>query len=152
MRTLVVYDSIFGNTARIAEAIGGALAGNIKVMPVGEAVISEFEALDLLIIGSPTHGGKATPAILELIGNLPSSVLVSLKVAAFDTRLTAKWVTIFGYAASQLAGKLKTAGARLLGPPEAFFVKGKEGPLKEGELERAAAWARNLPNTPQQPG
>jgi hypothetical protein len=65
-------------------------------------------------------------------------------VAAFDTRIQAKWVKLFGYAAGRIAGRLKEKGGLLVSSPEAFFVKGKEGPLKEGELERAADWAKEV--------
>jgi DNA-binding CsgD family transcriptional regulator len=54
-----------------------------------------------------------------------------------------KLVGIFGYAAGKIAGSLKTKGGTLILSPEAFFVKGKEGPLKEGELERAAEGRTN---------
>jgi len=63
-------------------------------------------------------------------------------VAAFDTRLPAKWVGIFGYAAGRIAESLKRNGGMLIALPEGFFVKGKEGPLKKGELEGAASWAK----------
>jgi len=65
-------------------------------------------------------------------------------VAAFDTRLTTRLVGIFGYAAARIANSLKRNGGTLIASPEGFFVKGKEGPLKEGELERAARWAKEI--------
>jgi flavodoxin I len=72
------------------------------------------------------------------------SALRGVNVAAFDTRLTSRWVRIFSYAAPRMAGSLKELGATFLGSPEGFFVLGKEGPLKEGELERAALWAKEM--------
>jgi len=65
-------------------------------------------------------------------------------VTAFDTRLPTRLVGIFGYAAARIADSLKRNGGTLIAPPEGFFVKGKEGPLKEGELERAAGWAKEI--------
>jgi hypothetical protein len=65
-------------------------------------------------------------------------------VAVFDTRLRARWVKVFGYAADRIAEKVKLLGADLIAEPEGFIVKGKKGPLAEGELERAAAWVRGL--------
>jgi len=65
-------------------------------------------------------------------------------VAAFDTRLTSKFVRIFGYAAVRIADSLKRNGGTLIASTEGFFVKGKEGPLKEGELERATRWAKEI--------
>jgi len=57
-----------------------------------------------------------------------------------------RWVGIFGYAAGKIADSLKRKGATLVASPEAFFVKGKEGSLKDGELERAASWAKEIAN------
>jgi hypothetical protein len=49
-----------------------------------------------------------------------------------------------GYAARRIANRLKKCGGKLVVPPERFFVEGTEGPLKEGEVERAADWARRI--------
>jgi flavodoxin len=144
MKTLVVYDSIYGNTAKIAQAIGTALGGESGIRAVGAVKPSDLEGLGLLVVGSPTNGGRPTPAIQSLLAGMAAPLFKDLPVAAFDTRLTQKWVGIFGYAAGRIAKSLKSGGARLLLPPEAFFVTGKEGPLKKGELERAAEWAKML--------
>ena len=53
-------------------------------------------------------------------------------------------VNFFGYAAKPIANRLQKKAGALIAAPEGFIVKGKEGPLKEGELERAAQWARQL--------
>jgi flavodoxin I len=65
-------------------------------------------------------------------------------VAAFDTRISTKWVGVFGYAAGRIARSLKGKGGTLIAPLEGFFVKGTQGPLKDGELERAADWAQTV--------
>ena len=65
-------------------------------------------------------------------------------VAVFDTRLPARLVKVFGYAAGKIADKLDALGATLGAEPEGFVVEGKEWPLAAGELERAAVWARSL--------
>jgi flavodoxin len=144
MKTLIVYDSLWGNTEKIAQAIGDALAGEAEVLRAADVDPSAVEALDLLIVGSPTHGGRPTEAIQDLLGRLEGTLLGGTSVAAFDTRLPARWVAIFGYAAGRIARKLESGGATLIVPPEGFVVEGKEGPLREGELERAADWAREL--------
>lgn len=144
MKTLVVYDSLYGNTEKIAQAIGAALTGEVKVLRVGEVDPSELKALDLLIVGSPTHGGRPSPAMREFLDKVQKPALEGTNVAAFDTRLSTRWVGIFGYAAGRIAKSLKEKGGNLLLSPEAFYVEGTEGPLKEGELERAAAWAREI--------
>ena len=142
MKALVVYDSVYGNTEKIAKAIGGAIAGEVKVLRPGEVNPSDLASLNLLIVGSPTQGGKATQAIKELLNRIPADALKNVNVATFDTRFSTRLVKLFGYADGRIADILKDKGGRLAAPPQGFIVKGKEGPLKEGELERAALWAK----------
>ena len=145
MRTLVVYDSVHGNTEKIAQAIGGAIDGEVQVVHAGEADVAQLGACDLVIVGAPTYGGRPTPAMLEFLAKVPASAWQGKKVASFDTRIPAKWVKIFGFAAGKIAGRLKKMGATVLGS-EGFLVKGTEGPLVDGELERAAALAQQWLN------
>lgn len=140
MKILIVYDSTYGNTEEIARAIGEAITGEVKVLRVGEADPSE--TFDLLIVGSPTHGGRPTQAIQDFTKRVPA--LNGAPVAAFDTRLSTSLVKIFGYAAGRIGKTLEKKGGTLVKPPEAFFVKGTKGPLREGELERAASWAGEI--------
>ena len=144
MKALIVYDSAYGNTEQIARAIGGAISGDVKVIRAGDASPSDLEAIDLLIIGVPTQGGRATPPIRDFLKKITKPALKGINVAAFDTRITTKWVGIFGYAAGRIARSLQKMGGNLVVNPEGFFVKGTEGPLKEGELERAAIWVKGL--------
>ena len=146
VKALIVFDSLHGNTEKIARAIAAGLApsGDVKVLRAGEANISELESIDLLIVGSPTQGGRPTPAIQDFLNRVSEPAIKGISVAAFDTRISTRWVGIFGYAAGRIAGSLKTKGGTLILSPEGFFVKGTEGPLKEGELERAASWAREI--------
>ena len=144
MKVLVVYDSVYGNTEQIARAIGGAITGDVKVLRAGEATPTELASLDLLIVGSPTQGGRPTPAVQDFLGKIPEKALKNIKAAAFDTRASTKWVGIFGYASRKIAGNLEGKGVILAAPPEGFFVTSTKGPLKEGETERAAAWAKGL--------
>ena len=76
-----------------------------------------------------------------------------MKTAAFDTRMSAHdvnvriytaFVRVFDYAASSIANKMKKKGARLIAEPEGFLVKDSEGPLKDGELKRAAEWTGKI--------
>jgi flavodoxin I len=141
MRTLIVYDSTYGNTENIAHAIGDALTA--EVLRVTDVSPSDLKTAGLLIVGSPTHGGRPTPAIQDLLKAI-GPALRGVDVAAFDTRHVSKWTLLFGYAAPRIARALKRSGGTLLAPPEGFFVLGTTGPLKEGELDRAASWARPL--------
>lgn len=144
MKTLVVYDSAYGNTAKIAEAIGSAITGEVKMVRPGALNHSELETFDLIIAGSPTQGGRPTPAIQSFLDKISEPVLKGINIAGFDTRYSTKLVKIFGYAADRIANDLESKGGILIASPEGFFVKGKRGPLKEGELERAARWAKGI--------
>ncbi len=146
MKALIIYDSVYGNTEKIARAIAEAItpSGEVKVLRAGEANPSELASIDLLIVGSPTHAGRPTPAIQDLLNKVPKLSLQGINVAAFDTRIPTKLVRVFGYAAGRIAGNLKRKGGTLIASPEGFFVTGSKGPLKEGELERAAAWAKGI--------
>jgi flavodoxin I len=146
MKALIVYDSVYGNTEKIARAIAEAIAppGEVKVVRAGEANPSELASVDLLVVGSPTHAGRPIPGVQGFLNKVPELSLKGVNVAAFDTRISKKIVGVFGYAAGRIAGNLKKKGGTLIASPEGFFVTGGEGPLKEGELERAAAWARGI--------
>ncbi|MCK4843467.1 MAG: flavodoxin domain-containing protein, partial [Dehalococcoidia bacterium] len=72
MKALIVYDSVYGNTEKIARAIAEAItpSGEVKVVGAGEANPSELASIDLLIVGSPTHGGRPTPAVQNLLNKV----------------------------------------------------------------------------------
>jgi len=144
MKALVVYDSLYGNTEQIAKAIGGGIGVEVKVVRVGEATPAELGSYDLVIIGSPTQGGRHTPATKAFLDKIPAEALKNKKVAAFDTRGKTWFVKIFGWAATRIAEALKDKGGNLVAPGEGFFVKATKGPLVDGELERAAAWAKSI--------
>jgi flavodoxin len=144
MKTLVVYDSTYSNTEKIAKAIGSGIKGDVKVLRTAEANPADFASFNLIVIGSPTYGGRPMPSVADLMNKISESAVKGKNVAAFDTRIPTKIVKIFGFAADRIAKNLKDKGANLVVPAEAFYVAGKEGPLKDGELERAAAWAKTL--------
>jgi len=155
VKTVVIYDSMYGNTEKIAKAIGGAISGEVKVLRPGEASSSDLKAIDFLIVGSPTQGFRATKPVQTFIEGIPKDVSKGMKVAAFDTRMPEDDVgkglrfimKMGGYAAPRMAEALRKKGGNLVAPPEGFFVKDKEGPLKEGELQRAARWVKEIIET-----
>ena len=156
MKALVIYDSVFGNTEQIAQAIGNALGSqeDVEILRVSNVKLEQLTGLKLLIVGSPTRQFRPTAAINNLLKRIPKNGLKGVKVAAFDTRFTMSaiekspvlpfFVRLFGYAAKPISDRLKKKGGELIIPPEGFFVEGVEGPLKEGELERAADWAKQI--------
>jgi flavodoxin I len=152
MKALIIYDSMFGNTEKIAQAIGDGLTGDVKVVRVGDVRPSELRTSDLFIFGSPVHGGRATPAIDTFVKQLPTNFIEGKSVAAFDTRFESEekgiglrlLMSVIHYAAPRLAKALVKKGGILVAEPEGFIVENKEGPLKQGELERASKWAKQM--------
>jgi flavodoxin len=148
---------VYGNTERIAKTIADGIgpAEEVQLMQVKEASRTALQSVDLFIVGSPTQGGRPTPAIQAFLSAIPSHVLDNVAVAAFDTRVSAEGKGIalrillgmVGYAAGRIASTLQRKGGALAIPSAGFMVEGKEGPLKQGELERAAAWAQGIRRT-----
>lgn len=154
MSTLIIYDSEYGNTDKIANAIavGAAEVGEVVRKKASDVRPTDLDTVDLVLWGSPTQGGRPTGAMQALIQRLSSDILRGVSVAAFDTRLAIKehgrwlgWLMkTIGFAAPKIASELVRKGAKLVTQPQGFIVSDKEGPLKEGELERARQWAREL--------
>jgi flavodoxin len=145
MNTLVVYDSQYGNTERLARAIADTAlaAGQMRLVHVDPAQLIEIGETDLLIVGCPTQGWRPTPAILSFLETLSSDDVRGLTVACFDTRFPKpRWLT--GSAARSMAKMFRALGIAPVVPPESFFVGGREGPLVSGELDRAVTWARTV--------
>jgi flavodoxin len=166
MNALVVYESVYGNTRAIAEAIAEGLGG-AEVVPVHQAA-NRAEHAELLVAGGPTHvhgmsttrsrqmaveavhedgdahhlepGVAEEPGLRAWIRDLPESK--GGRAAAFDTRADkSPWLT--GAASRGIAKRLRRRGYDVLGT-ESFLVEDSEGPLADGELERARAWAADL--------
>ncbi|MFJ6078333.1 flavodoxin family protein [Pseudarthrobacter sp. NPDC092419] len=141
MKAVIVYDSVYGNTKAIAEAVAAGLGAGARAVPVAGFVPGSLQAGDLLVVGSPINGWRPTPAIASALGDLAGGGLTGVKAAAFDTRLK---LFIHGDAGKKISRALQEAGASIIGGPMAFYVKGTEGPLLAGEAGRAAAWADEL--------
>lgn len=139
MNALVIYDTTFGNTRKIAEAIAETLGG--RAVAVAEAAPGDLGKAGLLVVGSPIIGWKPTEKMIAFLARLEAGQLKSVKAAAFDTRVK---LFIHGDAAGKIAHSLEGAGAEIVGSPGLFYVKGKEGPLLDGELDKAREWAATL--------
>ena len=164
-RALVVYESMFGNTEHIAAAVarGLQLEGlDTGLVEVGSAPTDLSLDLDLLVIGGPTHAfalsrpqtradavRKGAPAeraqhgLREWLESVSHDPVRSPAVAAFDTRVTkVRWMLkAAGPSAVRLAHK---HGLDTVGKPMGFLVEDVDGPLVDGELDRAVAWGRRL--------
>jgi hypothetical protein len=167
MNALVIYESMYGNTRAIAEAIVDGLrdAGDMRLVPVTAAEDAMTEPRDLLVVGGPTHvHGMSRPstrqaAIADGTKNdnlsvephadgpgirdfLASAHGLHGRAAAFDTRVKAPaWLT--GRAAKGIARGLKRRGFSLVADPESFLVT-KDNRLVDGEADRARLWGASL--------
>lgn len=155
MKALIIYDSFFSNTEKIARAIGKGLgtAKEVSIVKAGEAKLDQLQGMDLLVVGSPTRAFSQSPDMKTFLRSIPAGSLKGIKAAAFDTRMDMTKVTsgflkfmvkLFGFADKNLEAGLKRAGCAVLIPAEGFVVKDTEGPLDEGELERAKAWGKYI--------
>jgi flavodoxin I len=156
MKIWIIYDSLFGNTEKIAWTIGNAFGSgeDVRVCKVEKLIPEQIKDAELLIVGSPTRGFRPTEAMTSFIKGIPKRSLESARgVAAYDTRIELeffkssifrKLVHMGGYAAKPIAKALVKKGGILVLPPEGFYVMEPEGPLREGETERATAWAKQI--------
>jgi hypothetical protein len=160
MKAIVVYESLWGNTAKIAVAIAEGIGPDAEAMSTGEATPEVIAGADLIVAGSPVFAFKMSSdrvreSIRQNPGPAPSppdlshpsmaSWLEGLPAghgaaAAFDTEARGP----FGKAAPTIARSLEARGYRLIGDPTGFYVSGKYGPLREGELDRAREWGADL--------
>jgi flavodoxin len=151
MQTLVIYDSKFGNTEKVAEAIGRGAAslGTVRVQSTSEAASdADFGPgrPDLVILGGPTHNHGVSKVLRAFLDSMPAS-LQGLPAAAFDTRYRGPSL-VMGSAASGADKALRGSGSRTVATPESFFIV-RGGPLEKqtlelGELDRAEAWGRTV--------
>jgi hypothetical protein len=167
MRAAVVYESVFGNTHHVAEAIGEGLAESmeVEVLSPEEATADRVDGLDLLVVGGPTHvhgmarsstkeqgADKAkdagTPDLDEhAYGETLRQWFDEIgrhegPAAAFDTRLSASTL-ITGQASHGIRKRLRHHGWTVEAEAESFLVD-KDNVLLDGELERARAWGAEL--------
>lgn len=159
MSVLVVFESMWGNTRRVAEAAAEGL-GNVPVVSVSEAPVPLPQDVDTLILGGPTHAfsmsrtstrqeagvkgadeGNVTSGMREWLEALPTCD--QLRVATFDTRV-ASVRHLPGSAAKAAAREVRRRHLGQVVATESFYVADTAGPLLDGELDRARAWGTSL--------
>ena len=165
MRALVVYESMYGNTERIAVAIAEGLGPDAVAVEVGAAPRDLPPEVDLLVVGGPTHGhGMSQPATRENASGHADRPVVSpgegirewiaglradraVRFTAFDTRIKGPKL-LWGSAAESAAKALSARGFQQAAPPASFLVGGPLGSpydrLVAGELDRARELGRSL--------
>jgi flavodoxin len=144
MKALVVYYSQFGNTRQVAEAIGGVLAGagEARSVPVDELMAADLQDVDLVVMGTPTYKMNLPEVVRPVFDALPRRSLRGVAIAAFDTSYEMSGFLARFTAAKRIDQKLRKLGGKRLVAPETFHVEHHhEGPLCEGEIERARQWA-----------
>jgi hypothetical protein len=168
VRAPVVYEGLFGNSHAVAHAVAEGLRAALPdadVTVVNVLEVADDLRTDVLVVGGPTHAfsmsrpetrasrpthltteearraaesqpgadaGRGVREWLEQLTAVPAPV-----AATFDTRVNRP---VPKRAASGMARRLRSAGCRLVAPPQGFFVHGMHGPLADGELDRATAW------------
>jgi len=159
MKAIVVYESLWGNTAAIARAIAEGIGPEARALSTAEATAAEIAGADLIVAGAPVHafslpteksrrnaGGSAgkTPApdlshppMRSWLGGLPAG---KAPFAAFETAF--RWSP--SGATSAIGRGLQRAGYRPAARSQRFVVTGGAGPLRAGEVERARAWGAEL--------
>lgn len=153
MNILIVYDTVYGNTEKVAQTLQTVLArGNkVNLIKTHAASAAQAQQADLLLVGSPTHGGRPTEDVKKLLDAIPVGGLNGKRAIAFDTSSAKQgegWfvrgvIDFFGFASRRISADLAAKGATVLGT-NTFLVRGREGALLDGELERAAAWVKDL--------
>jgi flavodoxin len=163
MRALVVYESMFGNTQTVAEAVAEGLSSRLRVdlVEVGTAPAAIGNDVDLLVVGGPTHAfGMSRPGTRQDAARQAGHNVVSAGIglrewlagvreeptgvaaATFDTRV--KKPHLPGSAARAAEKRLRKLGSRVVAPSTSFYVTGTDGPLVDGEPERARQWGEKL--------
>ena len=160
MKAVVVYESLWGNTATVARAIAEGIGPDARALSTAEADSSACDGAQLIVAGapllgfslpteamresirtnpagSPTPPDLSAPAMRTWLDALPAG---AGSCAGFETRI---WWSP-GSSAKAICGELEGKGYRRIAAPEKFVVTGKYGPLKAGELDRARAWGASL--------
>ncbi len=154
MNILVIYDSVHGNTETIAKTIQKTLSTKYssKLLKIDQFKQGDLDNIDCLVVGSPTHGGQATPKFQAFLKSLPTTRLKNLKFVAFDTGFLKKdhpfflkaLISVIGYASPKISKFLIQNGAVQLVPPKTFYVKDKQGPLLKDQVTSANSWAKQI--------
>lgn len=168
MRAVVVYESMYGNTHHVADAIRTGLkpAFDVSVVPVAQAGPAVLAGADLVVVGGPTHAhGMSRAATRKAAGEAAGKPGSDLKVepdapgsglrewfaslgrypakaAAFDTRIHGP-AALTGRASKGLTRLLREHGFDVIAQPESFLVT-KHNQLEPQEITRARDWGTKL--------
>jgi flavodoxin len=146
MKSLLVYFSKFGNTQKVSEAIAEELAkaGPVELISSSELTVDHLEVARLVVMGTPTHNMNLPKTVRPILARLPKRCLKGKLVAAFDTSYEMNWMLNQFTASKRLDKALRRLGGKRAARPQIFLVMGREGPLFDGELDRAREWAATI--------
>jgi flavodoxin len=149
MKTLVIFDSQFGNTERLADVIARQLGADAPLWAADGAAKAALVQHDwnLLVVGAPTQNHTVSPTMRALLQGVPHKALKDAHVAVFDTRYRLARL-LSGSAADWIAARLASAGAALVVAPESFFVERKASRDEHGTSPSCSSTGalRGLPN------
>jgi flavodoxin len=147
MSALVVYHSEFGNTKHIAQAIATVFeeAASTRTLEAKDLSEKDLQGIALLVLGTPTHKMNVPEAVRPVFDELPRHSLQDVPIAAFDTSYEMSSFLARFTAAKRIDRKLRKLGGKRVVSPETFLVEHHhEGPLYDGEIERAQDWAQSI--------
>jgi menaquinone-dependent protoporphyrinogen IX oxidase len=151
MKGIVIYDTSYGNTKKIGKIISETLRESgmeVDLFYVKDVKKLKATDYDFAVLGSPTRLGTMSFTFKRFLGKFKNE-WANKPFAAFDTENPGniersqaenkEWS-----AAKKIAARLKEKNMNQLLPVLKAVVFGKEGPLKEGEIERAKNYARDI--------
>jgi flavodoxin len=143
MNVLILCDSRFGNTKRLAESMVAALGDTHDVtLRNADEGLGPVAGVDVLLVGGPTHAHGASRSLKDALAAIPAGSLKAARAATFDTRFRMARI-LTGSAAASASKTLQRAGAEVVAPPESFFVSRDDPPILDpGEIDRAMTWAQ----------
>ena len=141
MKALVLFDSVYGNTKKIAETVAKELGKDVKTVSISDFNSKDLTGIKLLVVGSPILAFRPSEKTGKFLASLSTGQLKGIKAAAFDTRVR---IFFHGDAAGKIAAKLKQAGAEIVAEPCGFIVEGKEGPLAVDAVAKAKEWTGSI--------
>lgn len=147
MNSLIIYFSRFGNTKAVAEAVARQLAshGPARLVEASRLSPADFEQVDLVIMGTPTYKMNLPEEVRAIFKNLPRKILKGSAVAAFDTSYAMSGFLARFTASKRTIQKLRRLGGKQIIPPKTFTIaRAHEGPLLDGEIDRAKKWADDI--------
>jgi hypothetical protein len=143
MRAMIIYDSNFGNTERIARALAQGLArggANVDCLKIDQVDTGDLRSYGFIAIGGPTHMIRPSKPMKEFLNRLEAVDLRGLKGFAFDTRNESRmngghWLVLENSAARVIEGTLMKRKVEIVRPRHSAIVEGREGPLEDGTEE-----------------